>query len=193
MDRSLFRSLVLGAPSSLKRWTVAIRDTSKPRRLEDELDENGAVKQVQKTEFTFDAEGRKVEGPVADTDGKPVMVAAPQKMKHPPLLTPEGKPVELEVRQPGQKVRSLIFRLAKSQSGDANDFEFDVLQLEAAMRLAYIPGTDTLAFEAADRRRLETMPSGGLLDDIWEVARLALNIDTTEEEARKNSKGTASV
>lgn len=192
MDRSLFRSLVLGAPTPLKRWTVKIRDTNQPRRLEPELDENGQEVQVQATDSGVDAEGKKIQVPRVDADGRAVMVPAPQRMRYPPMLTPEGKPVELEVRQPGQKQRALIFRLAKSQSGDSNDFEFDVLQLEAAMRLAFIPGSETLAFEQADRRRLETMPAGGLLDDIWEFAQLALNIDSTEEEARKNSKGTPS-
>jgi len=192
MDRSLFRSLVLGAPSPLKRWTVTIRDTSKPRRLEPELDENGQELMVQATDPGVDDNGKKIDVPRVDGDGRPVMVKAPQKMRYPPMVTPEGQPVQVEVRQPGQKQRALIFRLAKSQSGDANDFEFDVLQLEAAMRLTFIPGGDVLAFEQADRRRLEAMPAGGLLDDIWEVARLALNIDSTEEEARKNSKGTPS-
>lgn len=175
-ERDVLRSLTLGAPArQMKRRLVAIRNAAAARVLEVELDEEGKPKLEQVLEA-----GK----PVFDDEGKPVMREV-KRYRHPPAITPDGRPAVVEVREPGLKQRAAIFRAAGVNSGDTSSIDMAALQVETVVALTYEPGTNVKIFTDADKPALMAQLAGGFVDDIFEVAYPLMNA-AKEEEVEKN-------
>lgn len=176
-DRDLLRRLTLGAPPrQMKKKLVAIRDASRPRALEVELDEEGKPK----TEPALD-DAKK---PLFDDEGKPVMREV-KRYRHPPATKEDGSAAVVEVREPGLKLRANIFRAAGVSAGDASSIDMAALQVETVVALTYEPGTNVKIFTDADKPALAAQLAGGFVDDIFEVAYPLMNA-AKEEEVSKN-------
>lgn len=170
VTRDLLRSLTLGAPKrAFASRLVFLRDGSQPKRLELELD----------------AAGNPVMETTAEGELRPV-----QRLRHPPY-TEDGKPVQVEVREPNLKERGAIERSIKvSREGELASVDVATLKVELVTRMTYVPGTQQKVFGDADREALFGQPTGGFVDDLFEVAVQLFNAEAAEE-AGKNSNGTA--
>lgn len=177
--REKIRGLTLGAPQrQMRRVLVTLRDTSKPRQLEKQLDAEGKPKLEQK----LDAKKKPV---FADDTGEKVMVEV-ERYRHPPLLHEDGKPVQVEVREPGLKQRSAIYRAAGITGTEGEGIDMAQLQVEAVVALTYEPGAGNVKiFTDADKPALLAQLAGGFVDDIFEVASELMNV-AKEEEVSKN-------
>lgn len=174
-ERDLLRSLTLGAaPRQMRKKLVPIRDTSRPRVLELELDEEGQPKREQV---------REAGKPVFDDEGKPVMREV-KRYRHPQAITIDGRPAFVEVREPGLKQRAAIFRAAGA-AGQEDGIDMAALQVETVVALTYEPGTNVRIFTDADKPALAAQLAGGFVDDIFEVAYPLMN-GAKEEEVEKN-------
>lgn len=177
--REKLRSLTLGAPQrQMRKVLVPLRDASQPRVLESELDAEGKPK----LEQALDERKR----PVFDDDGKPVMREV-KRYRHPPLQLEDGTCAVVEVREPGIKLRSAIYRAAGVSSPDVEKEGINVaqLQVEAVIALTYEPGTNVKVFDEKDKPALLAQLAGGFVDDIYEVASELMNA-AKEEEVSKN-------
>ena len=184
-DRDFLRSLTLGSPQrQFRRKLVVIRDASKPRQQEVELDLEGAAVM----EPVLDAADKQV----FDDAGAPVM-REKKRYRHPPLIAEDGKQRHLEVREPSLKQRAAIFRAAGITAANAQKDGFDQaqLQVEAVVALTYEPGTNVKIFDEKDRPSLLAQPAGGFVDDLYDVISPLMNLES-EETTAKNSKGTVS-
>lgn len=176
-DRDLLRRLTLGAPQrQMKKRLVVIRDASRPRVLEVELDEEGKPKLEQVLDD--------VKKLLFDDEGKPVMREV-KRYRHPPAIKEDGSVACVEVREPGIKQRAAIFRAAGVSSGEVASIDMAVLQVETVVALTYEPGTNVKVFGDADKPALAAQLAGGFVDDIFEVAYPLMNA-AREEEVEKN-------
>lgn len=176
--REKLRSFTLGAPSrQMRKVLVALRDSTKPRALEVELDAEGKPK--------LEAELDNRKKPVCDDEGKAVMREV-KRYRHPPLQHDDGTKVCVEVREPGLKLRSSIYRAAGIAPGaESEGIDMAQLQVEAVIALTYEPGSNVKIFDEKDRQALLAQLSGGFVDDIFEVASDLMNV-AKEEEVSKN-------
>lgn len=176
--RDFLRAVTLGAPQrQMRRELVKVRDSSKPKVLEVELDEEGKAVLVPLLD--------EKQKPVFDDDGKPVMKER-SRYRYPPRLDDEGKPALIEVREPGLKLRAEIYRAAGlANVGDDRQVDMAALQVSACIALAYEPGSNTKIFSDADRPALMAQLSGGFVDDIFEVAQPLMNA-ADEGDVAKN-------
>lgn len=176
--RETLRTLTLGAPPrQMRKVLVALRDATKKRVLETELD----AECNPKMEPVLDAKKK----PVFDDEGKPVMRPV-KRYRFPPLALPDGKPAQVEVREPGLKQRSAIYRAAGIAPGaEAEGIDMAQLQVEAVVALTFEPGTNVKVFDDRDKPALLAQLSGGFVDDIFEVASELMNA-AKEEEVSKN-------
>ena len=177
--RDHLRSLTLGAPQrQLRRTTVAVRDASKPRVREVELDDAGQP--VLEQQVGDDKQ------PLFDDLGQPVM-RQKTRLRHPVALNERGEPELIEVREPTVKQRSAILKAA---GAGTDKYDAAAFQVETVIACSFEPGSNTKLFDEKDRPALLALPAGSFLDDIFEVAVEFMNVD--EEELEKNSAGTAS-
>lgn len=175
-DRDFFRSLTLGAPARpFAKKLVPLRDSSKPRVLEVELDEEGKPKLEQER----DAKKKLL----FDDDGKPVMREV-KRYRHPPRVKEDGSPAMVEVREPGIKLRGALYKAA-GVTADAESFDMAQLQVEAVVALTFVPDTNIKVFDEKDKPQLLAQPSGGFVDDLFEVIQPLMNA-AKEEEVAKN-------
>lgn len=173
--RDQLRSLTLGAPArQMRRKLVTLRDATKKRQFEVELDEEG--------EPVLEQELDKKKKPVTDDSGEPVM-RPKKRYRYPPLLDSEGKVAQVEVREPGLKLRAAIYRAAGVAAGEESSVDLAKLQVETVVALTYEPGDgQTKIFTDADKPALLSQLAGGFVDDIFEVAFPLMNVDDKEKE-----------
>jgi hypothetical protein len=175
-DRELLRRLTLGAPPrQMRKKLVPIRDASRPRVLEVEVDEEGKPK----SEPMLDEQRQ----PLFDEQGAPMMREV-KRYRHPPALKDDGSAACVEVREPGLKQRAAIFRAA-GVTGEGAAIDMAALQVETVVALTYEPGTNIKVFTDADKPALAAQLAGGFVDDIFEVAYPLMNA-AKEEEVEKN-------
>lgn len=176
--RETLRSLTLGAPPrQMRKVLVSLRDATKQRVLEVELDAEGQPKM----EPQLDAKKK----PVFDDDGLPVMREV-KRYRFPKLQLPDGQLAQVEVREPGLKQRAAIYRAAGIAPGaESEGIDMAQLQVEAVVALTYEPGTNVKVFADTDKPALLAQLSGGFVDDIFEVASELMN-QAKEEEVSKN-------
>jgi hypothetical protein len=178
--RDQLRSLTLGAPArQMRRKLVTLRDATKPRVQEVELDEEGQP--------VLEQELDKRKRPVTDDAGEPVMVPK-KRYRYPPQLDSEGKVAQVEVREPGIKLRAAIYRAAGVSAGEEASVDLAKLQVETVVALTYEPGDgQTKIFTDADKPALLSQLAGGFVDDIFEVAFPLMNVDEKgKKELEKN-------
>jgi hypothetical protein len=176
--RDKLRGLTLGAPPrQMRKVLVPLRDATKPRLLETELDAEGKPKLEGKTD--------KKKRPVLDDDGRQVMHEV-QRYRYPRLQLEDGSPAQVEVREPGLKQRSAIYRAAGLTAGEESEIDMAQLQVEAVIALTYEPGSSNVKiFDEKDKPALLAQLAGGFADDIFEVAMDLMNA-AKEEEVAKN-------
>jgi hypothetical protein len=176
--RETLRSLTLGAPPrQMRKVLVSLRDATKARVLEVELDAEGQPKM----EPQLDTKQK----PVFADDGLPVMRQV-KRYRFPKLQLPDGQPAQVEVREPGLKQRAAIYRAAGIAPGAQSEgLDMAQLQVEAVVALTYEPGTNVKIYADTDKPALLAQLSGGFVDDIFEVASELLN-QAKEEELSKN-------
>ncbi len=173
--RDQLRSLTLGAPArQMRRKLVTLRDATKKRVLEVELDEEGQP--------VLEPDLDKKKRPILDDAGEPVM-REKKRYRYPPLIDSEGKAAQVEVREPGLKIRAAIYRAAGVSAGEESTVDLARLQVETVVALTYEPGdNNTKIFTDADKPALLAQLAGGFVDDIFEVAFPLMNVDEKERE-----------
>lgn len=100
---------------------------------------------------------------------------------------PGGQSVE--VRQPTVKQRAAILRAA-GITDEKSLSDLGALQVTAVIKCSYVPGTQTLVFDASDKDALLECPAGGYVDQLAGVALRLMNVEA--EAAAKNSVATPS-
>lgn len=86
---------------------------------------------------------------------------------------------EFEIRQPTVKARNDTIKRAMPEPGKLDMMEYT---LWAVINNTYEPGTNELVFEPSDYDVLVGLPSGGVLDQLGEVAIKLLNVDQDIEK-----------
>lgn len=102
--------------------------------------------------------------------------------------------VEVEVRQPSVKTRSVLMKMSrdpkKAKGMDTDNISADdvlsslnygKMQVLSVIYCTYVPGTDELVFDESDYDALINQPAGGFVDDISTVAMNLMNAKPEED------------
>ena len=95
-------------------------------------------------------------------------------------ITPDDKPMEVEIRQPSIAERAEIRDLCRKGDPDNAVFDLFAFLIWTVIKLTCVPGTTDRIFEDADYDALGKLPSGSWLDDLSEVASKMVNVDAGE-------------
>lgn len=86
--------------------------------------------------------------------------------------------VSYEVHQPSISARDGILKMAGIKSGKEalDSFELSKMLTTLVIYMTFVPGTEERVFEPADAEMLSGQPTGGLVDQLADVAQKLLNI-----------------
>lgn len=101
--------------------------------------------------------------------------------------------VEIEVRQPSVKTRSILMKKSRDTSGSniegsdvsAEDIlqsiDYGKMQVLSVIYCTFVPGTNENIFDESDYKALINQPAGGFVDDISTVAMDLMNAKPEED------------